>query len=823
MLKNHVKSAWRNIVRHKGSTAINILGLSIGICASLIIYLITSFEFSFDRFHPDKERIYRIVGFEKDGLGNKEEKGFAIRPLPLAMRDELTGFETVTEFHNYYARVIVPQGTGEPLRFEATKRGEQVSPIIIAEHQYFDIFRYQWLQGNAATALNEPFKVVLSEKEAYNYFGRIPLEKIVGKLVFYHDIYLNDSLPLTVSGIVKDWTNNTDLAFKDFISFPTIGHSFLKGEIQLDHWGNWSPTTQGFVKLAKGVTPEQAVRQFPKFFATHLPQSPGHEAGITLQPLSDIHFNSAYKDDFTRHAHLPTLYALIGIAAFILILATANFINLATAQSIVRAKEIGVRKVLGSSRASLRWQFLVETFLVTSLSVVISIAAVYPLLRVFQSIIPENVAFHPADPGTLLFLLLMTILTSLLAGVYPAIVLSSRLPALSLKGHGVQKSDHDGFLRKGLIVFQFAVSLLFIISTLVIRNQIRFIQNKDLGFKKDPIISFRTGWNSPIDKVSLFAERLRQLSSVEMVSTHMETPAAKVHPSTHLTRVDQPEFVAKDASDEMADENYVPLFGLTIIAGRNIRHSDTVREYLVNETCANALGFRKPGDAIGEIAQNGMNDAKGMIVGVVKDFHSRSLHDPITSFFISSDKNQERTISVKLTAHWRNPAEFAATIARIEAIWKELYPDEKFEFSFFDETIDQLYAGEQRTAKMMNTAMVLAIFIACMGLFGLVTFTARQRTREIGIRKVLGASVTGIVAMLSKDFIVLVVIALIIASPIAWYCMHVWLQNFAYRIAINGWLFPISGFAAVALALVTIGYQAIKAAMANPVRSLRGE
>ena len=823
MLKIHFKNAWRNIIRHKVSTGINILGLSIGICAGLIIYLITSFEFSFDRFHPDKERIYRLVGFEQDNQGKKDEKGFAIRPLPLAMRNELTGFETVTEFHNYYARVIIPRRSADPLRFDAAKRGAQVSPIIIAEPQYFDIFKYQWLQGNAATALNEPFKVVLSEKEAYAYFGRMPLENIIGKQVFYQDIYVNDSLPLTVSGIVRDWGENTDLAFKDFISFATIEHSFLKRLIQLDHWGNWSPTTQGFVKLAKGVTPAQVERQFPRFIAAHLPPFPGHEAGVSLQPLSDIHFNGAYRDDFTRHAHLPTLYALMGIAAFILVIAAINFINLATAQSIGRAKEIGVRKVLGSSKAGLRSQFLVETFLITALAVFISIASVYPLLHVFHSIIPEGVTLRPVDPGTLLFLLAITILTSLLAGLYPARMLSSRLPALNLRGHGTPMTDRSGLLRKALIVFQFTVSLVFIISTLVIGSQIHFIQNKDLGFNKNAIISFRTGWNSPVSKVEVFAEQLRQLSFVDRVSTHMETPAAKGHAMTHLDRVDLPEFVAKDASDEMADENFVPLFGLTIIAGRNLQHSDTVREYVVNETCAKALGFQKPEDAIGKIAQNGMNDAKGIIVGVVRDFHSQSLRDPITAFFISSDKNQERTISVKLAANVGRPDNFAASIATIETLWKKLYPGEKFEFSFFDETIARLYTEEQRTAELMRTAMILAIFIACMGLFGLAIFTARQRTREIGIRKVLGASVTGIVALLSKDFIVLVVIALIVASPIAWYCMHAWLQNFAYRIAINGWLFLISGLAAVTLALITIGYHAIKAAMANPVNSLRRE
>lgn len=822
MLKNYFKIAWRNIVRHKGFTLINVLGLSAGICASLVIYLITSFELSYDRTREDGDRIYRIVANQRGDQGKVGYIGSVSNPLPMALRKELTGFERVTEFHNYFARVTVPNGSHAPKIFDPAKRGEEASPIIIAEPQYFDIFRYKWLEGNPATALGEPYRVVLSESEAYKYFGSQPLGRIIGRQVFYKDIYANDSLQLTVAGIVGDWDGHTDLGFKDFISFSTIEHSWLKEMIHMDNWGNWNPNAQGFVKLAKGVDAAQVERQFSGFVAAHVPPYPGWHTSLLLQPLKDIHFNSDYRDTYSRHAHLPTLYALMGIAAFILLIAAVNFINLSTAQSLQRAKEIGVRKVLGGSKGSLRVQFLVETFLVTAAATVLAIVLAGPALHFSRQFIPVGVSLNLSDPATVGFLLLITVGTALLAGYYPAKVLSSYAPVLNLKGSGARGADKSGYLRRALIVFQFTISLSFIIGALVIGNQIRYIQNKDLGFKKDEIITLRTGWGDPVDHVRLLAERLREMPAVGAVSTHLETPAAKGHSNTWLKRLDEPEFKV-GADYEMCDENYVPLYGLKIAAGRNIVHSDTVREFLVNETAAAGLGFKRIGDAIGKPVQTGMNDGKGYIVGVVKDFHSRSLHDLITPFFISSDIRSERAVSVRLAAAGLGAGQFGAVLARIEKVWKGIYPDEKFEYRFFDETVAGLYADEKATAGLMNTAVVVAIFICSMGLFGLATFSAQRRTKEIGIRKILGASVVNIASMLSIEFLKLVGLAILIASPVAYYFSHRWLNDFAYRAPVSGWVFVIAGVSAVGIALLTVSYQAIRAATANPVKSLRTE
>jgi len=821
MLFHQLKTAWRNLIRQKGYTLINVLGLSVGIGASLVIYLVTSYELSYDRFHPDTDRIYRLVAIQRDEQHKGDGLGFMIRPLPLALRNELTGFDQVTEFHHYYGRVSVPEQEGEPRQFDAAKWGEELSPIIIAEPNYFDVFKYKWLSGNPATALKEPFTVVLTEKEAHKYFGMLSLDQIVGKDLYYGDIWREDSLHVTVTGIVRDWDDNTDLAFSDFLSFSTIDHSWLKQEIDLGHWGNWSPQCQSFIRLAKGVTPQQVERQFPAFIAAHVPPYPGHTTELRLQPLTDLHFNSEYHDQYPRKAHLPTLYALIGIAAFILIIAAINFINLSTARSIHRAKEIGVRKVLGSGRTGLRIQFLIETGLVTASAVLISIPLSYLALSVFHSSIPPGVRLKLAEPAIWIFLIALTIATTLLAGFYPARVLSAYQPALSLKGQGAIQFNRKSSLRKVLIVFQFMISLIFIICAAVIGDQVHYILSKDLGFQKDAIITLRPAWHDPTEKLDLFAGQVRQITAVSGITTHMETPAAKTHSSTWLMCRDAPE-VKPAAFYETCDENYVPLFGLTLLAGRNLSHSDTVRDFLINETLMKALGFRRPEDAIGKAVEDG-NDSQGFIVGVVRDFNAVSLHEKIMPFYMKTNKAWEKAISIKLATQDRSTAEFSSTLARMEKIWKSIYPDERFDYSFFDQTIERLYRSEQNTARLMNAAMFIAIFISCMGLFGLATFTAGQRIKEIAIRKTLGAGVGNILALLNRELIRLVGIAVLIASPIAWYGMHLWLRDFAYRISISGWLFAAAALAALALAFLTTSYQTIKAARANPIDGLRSE
>jgi putative ABC transport system permease protein len=547
---------------------------------------------------------------------------------------------------------------------------------------------------------------------------------------------------------------------------------------------------------------------------------------VSLQPLSDIHFNANYQAAYGREVHLTTLYGLMVIAIFILLIAAVNFINLSTAQSLQRAKEIGVRKVLGSSRQKLILQFLCETFILTALSVIISLIIASPIITTFHAFLPDGVGLS-FNPSTLIFILLITLGISLFAGFYPAKVLSSYLPVLTLKGASFQQGSGKNYLRKGLIVFQFTISLIFIIGTVIIGNQIKYVLNTDMGFTKNAVINIPGNQNYPREKMQILAQQIKRLAGVQMVSIDLGTPAEESHWSTLLKSKELGD-AEVGAEFQAGDENYIKLYQLKLLTGRNLLPSDTMKEYLINETLAKQLGFKNPQDAIGKTISGGGDDGTTShkmlpIVGVLTDFHSGSLHDVIAPTFISTSKKYSRIISVKLTTAGKQNSDFKATIAKIEKLWKDVYPNAKFEYKFFDETIAKFYDKEQKTEQLMNTAMVIAIFISCMGLFGLVTFEAQKRTKEIGIRKVLGASVSNIVSMFSMDFLKLILLSFVIASPVAYYFMFQWLQNFAYRVDISWWVFVVSVLAAMFIALITVSFQAIKAAMANPVKSLRTE
>jgi putative ABC transport system permease protein len=821
MLKNIFKTAWRNLLRHRVNTVINVAGLALGIVVCLIIFLLVRFELGYDRFHPDGDRIYRIVASSSRPDGERQF-GFVTTAMPNAARAEIGGLETVAGFDNLYCSVAVPGEGKESQVFDAAKSGDQASPIIIAQPEYFGIFKYHWLAGNAATALNEPFRVVLTEKEAERYLGPADPDRWLGRQLIYHD-----SLKVTVSGIVADWKENSDFAFKDFISYSTIRASFLKDEFE-DSWGMWDYDVQAFVKLAPGVSPARVARQLPAFMERHKTGPKEFHMDLSLQPLSDIHYNEKYADDFARKASLPTLYGLAGIAAFILLIAAINFINLSTAQSVRRAREIGVRKVLGGRRGALIVQFLCETLVLVLAAAVLALLMAGPMVFAFQSLLPRGVELQVFIWPTAWFLAAIVVATSLLAGFYPARVLAAYQPVLSLKGQGIRQLNNKSYLRKALIVFQFTVSLIFIIGTLIVTRQIHYMLNTDLGFDHDAIVVIRTPQEGVGHPRATLAAKLREIREAEMVARHIEAPTAQGHPGTFLALASAAQDKVGDpgkimASFDMVDTNYLRLFGMHLVAGRSLFQSDTIREFLVNETAARQLGFRRPVDALGQIVTVGMNRGTGPIVGVIQDFHSKSMHEAIVPFFLSTSERQERDVSVKLAMKGQTADEMTAVLGKLEKAWKEVYPAKKFAYVFLDESIARLYDKERKLAEILDLAMGIAIFISCLGLFGLAAWVAEQRTKEIGIRKVLGATVLNIVTMLSRDFVWLVGLAIVIASPVAWYFMHKWMQDFVYRVTISWWIYAVAGIAAIAIALMTVSFQAIRAATTNPTDSLRAE
>ena len=820
MLINYFKIAWRNISRHKIYTIINVTGLAFGVCACLVIYLITSYDLSFDRFHPDGERIYRIVGDEQRSDG---EKRFVNSPFSevAGFRDQIPGFEAAVGFHKYGENTTIPAAGKPAKKFDGTLEGGNGVASILTGPAYFEIFKYQWLAGNAAT-LNVPFKVVLSENRARQYFGDLSPDKFIGKTVIYED-----SLPVTVSGIVKDWVQNTDLGYTDFISISTATHSFLKGQIPTEDWSSLRPhRSQAFVKLSKGVTTAQINAGFAAFIKKQIkPGDPGSKLTMWLQPLTDMHFTSDFHrgddgDNQFRKAYLPTIYALMGAALFILIIAAINFINLSTAQSLRRAKETGIRKVLGGGRTGLVFQFLTETLVLTLFAVVISALLVRPMLSLFSDYIPDGVRFS-LNFSNLVFLAAVTIFTCLLAGFYPAFVLSAYSPATTLKGGGVQKGTEKWYLRKGLIVFQFSISLVFIIATLVIGNQIRYMHDSDKGFRTDAILTVRRDWSDRSNKMAVLKENIKRIPGVEDVILEAFAPMGFPHISQSI------EYRGKDdikleVSLQPGNEGLIPFYEMKLLAGRNLFKSDSLKEIVINQTCSKSLGFATPYEALGKLI-NWFDGKAYPIVGVVADFHENSYHEPMKPVLIAHMPDEEKGIAIKLTTKGKHAADVKIILGRIEKRWKELYPDTPFNYVFLNESITWLYDQETKTAWLMNVAMIITIFISCMGLFGLALFTAEQRRKEIGIRKVLGATVANIASMLSKDFLILVIIALVIASPVGWYFMNQWLQDFAYRIRISWWVFALAGSGAICIAVLTVSFQAIRAAIANPVKSLRTE
>lgn len=799
-------------MRNKAYSFINVLGLAMGICACIVIFLIANYEFSFDKFHPGGERIYRITGELQSPNG---EKQFLNSPIPevAGFQYAIPGFEARSAVHFYDVKATVKKAREQPKNFDSNNE------IVVVEPQYFDIFKYDWLKGSGKNALIGPNQVVLTENKARKYFGNISLDEMMGKTIIY-----DDSLQLSVSGIIRDWDHNSDFAYTDFISISTARNSFLKKQIATDDWKSLGPhQSMAFVKLSPGVTASQVDAQFTAFIKKNMKLPPGAKLMMQLQSLGDIHFTKEFHrgddgDSFPK-AYMPTLYTLMGIALFILIIAAVNFINLSTAQSIQRAKEIGIRKVMGSSRIALILQFLTETFLLTFFAVIMAVVFVRPMLSLFTNFIPQGVKFELFNISTIVFLFAVTLVTSLLAGLYPAKIVSSYLPVTSLKGANVQAGAGQWSLRKVLIVFQFAISMVFIIGAIVIDNQIRFMNNADKGFKMDAIIVMNK-WRD-VGKLKVLAQEIKKIPGVEKTVLQAHAPMGFAQTSENFVYRGKNTITLK-VSTEISNEDLIPFYQMKLIAGRNMLHSDSLNELVINETYAKALGFARPGDAVGKLLFNGANKPYP-IVGVVADFHEGSFHEAIQPTVIENQPGRQWSIGVKLASKGKQLDDVKETIAQIGVQWKKIYPDVPFDYRVLTESVKLLYGQEQNTATLVNAAMLITIFISCMGLFGLIMFTAQLKTKEIGIRKVLGATVANIAAMLSKEFIRLVVISILIASPIAWYFMDQWLQDFVYRIHFSIWIFFAAGASAIIIALLTVGYQAIKAALVNPVKSLRSE
>jgi putative ABC transport system permease protein len=804
MIKNYVKTAWRNLARNKSYAAINIVGLAVGIAACLLIFLVIHFETSFDNFHRHKDQIYRIVTASKTPQGISYDSGV---PLPTAqgLRFDNPRLQAASIFKSE-SEIAVPGSNGQLL-----KKFKE-SEVYFTEPQFFEIFDFDWLSGDKKTALNEPNTAVLTQDVAEKYFGS--WKEAIGKTIKYENKNL-----LKVTGILKNMPANTDFKLQVVISNATLQNTDFKAN--LTDWVSTFSYSYVFVELPSNFPQALLNKDLADLVKKHKPAEYIKD-GFTSIHLADMHYDARFGvfGGRTFSKELITVLSLIG--AFLLTIACVNFINLATAQAVNRSKEVGIRKVLGSNRKQLMFQFISETFIITLFAAVIANGLSQVALPFLNTLLDIKLtASFLLDPVIISFLAAVVLGVTFLSGFYPAMVLSGYNPITALKNK-IAAGRQEGFsLRSGLVTFQFVIAQLLVIGTLVMINQMNYFRNFSLGFDKDAIVNV----NIPTDslshlKIDALRNQLLQQPGIKKVSFSFASPSDNNGWSSDFKFNNAPKKTDFNASLKWADDDYFSVYNLKFIAGRPFVKADSVSEYVVNETMLKKLGIKDPKDAIGKYI-NLWDDKKktARIVGVVKDFNVTSLKRPIPAVLMASWKDVYQTLNIKLQG-----GNVKQTLAAIEKLWNSTFPDYVYEYQFLDDKVAGFYANDEKLSTLYKIFAGIAIFISCLGLYGLVSFMAVQRTKEVGIRKTLGASVGHIVYLFSKEFTLLIVIAFCISAPLGWYFMNKWfLQGFTYKIQIGPGIFILAIAASVAIAWLTVGYKAVKAALANPVNSLRSE
>ncbi len=793
MIKNYFKIALRNLWKHRVFSFINIMGLTVGMTAAFLIFLYVRFELSYDNFNTKADRIYRMVCDIKTPTETLHTAGPAWAVSPHIMKD-FPQIEATARFAGN--SLLVRRGN---IKF-------QEENSAFADSLFFKIFDFKLISGNPNTALNEPMSVIFSESAAKKYFGK---ENPMGQTL----LLTGDALPVKVTGIMKDIPENSQLKADMLVSMTTLTR---KLNPNLDsQWGNYG--CYSFVLLRPGSNPDLLQRQIPAFLekldGTEMKNMNMYPT-IFLEKLRDVYLRSTR--DNSKTGNLNNVYIFSIVAAFILLIACINFINLTTARSAERAKEVGIRKVVGAGKVQLAAQFIGESVLLCLIAFILTVILSAILIAPFNHLSGKIVSAGLFEHGSYILLLLgAAVAIGVLAGIYPALVLSSYQPIMVLKGRFVT-GTRGTLLRKGLVISQFAISVALIISVIVVYRQMHFMQSQDLGFNKNQTIVINT--NGDPGRTA-FAEAVRSLPTVKSVALSSSVPGGG-NPGAY-SEIENTKGVLQIANLDLyfVDWNYIPQFNIKMVAGRAFSRAfgtDTTQAMVLNEAAVKMFGYRTPQDAVGRRFKQWGREGK--IIGVMKDFHFRSLQEEIKPLSMRIEPDGCDVVSVQVTA-----VDAMATVNAIESKWKTGIPNRPFSYFFLDEFFDRQYRSELRFGKLFLDFAILAIFISCLGLLGLASYSTIQRTKEIGIRKVMGASVSGIVGLLSKEFVILVLISFVIAAPVSYYFMHKWLQDFAYRINISWWIFLVAATLAIVIAIGTISFQAIRAAIANPVKSLRSE
>jgi putative ABC transport system permease protein len=799
MIKNYLKSALRNIKRHKGYAFINIAGLAIGMACCILILMYITTELSYDRYHVNADRIFR-----------------------LGLDANMGGMNVATPISNVPSAPTLIQAYPEVIDAArirtVSKRAVQYEDkvffengILYADNSIFQVFSFPLTKGDPDTALNPAYTVVLTEETAQRYFGN---DNPMGKVLKYNNQY-----DFTVTGVMKNVPKNSHFTFDMLCSYETL---YDLNREAMEEWFNFRDYT--YLLLSKGFDFKELENKFPALidkFMGDMIKALGGEINFFLQPLTNIHLHSNLENEIRPNSSITYIYIFTAIGLFILCIACINFMNLATARSATRAKEVGMRKVVGAKRKELIRQFLGESLIYSIFSLVIALLFVRFSLPFVESLSGREMSLNLAEmPWLAPSFIGLVILVGLVAGSYPALFLSSFRPAQVLKGNWKAGSVHAR-LRSLLVVTQFIISISLIIGTGIILNQLSFMKNKSLGFEKKNTLVVEIKDRNMQESLDSIKAEIQKIPGVLSVSSSSLVPGQE--PSV------QP-FIPEGYTEKQAQlmeafsvgHDFFPTLGMEIVKGRNFSPeygTDSSSGAIINETAAKRYNWEDP---IGKTIQ-APSDEVGKwqtytVVGVVRDFHRTSLHSIIAPQIIGNDPSNFDTLAIKI-----HPENAKGTISLLREKWKELDPIRPFEFLYLDAMIDRLYGAEDRLSDIFSAFSVFAIFIACLGLFGMASFAAEQRTKEIGIRKVLGASVPGVIVLLSKDFLKLIVVANIIAWPLAYFGMNKWMENFAYKSGIGLWVFFYTGILAVGIALATVSYQSIKAALLNPVEAIKYE
>ncbi|HEY6974950.1 MAG TPA: ABC transporter permease [Chitinophagaceae bacterium] len=819
MFKNYFKTAFRSLTRNRNYTIINIAGLAVGIAVCMMIFMIIQYQTSFDEFHSKKDRIYRVLTetHHADAGTISYAKNVPF-PMPEGLKAEFPQLEQVAPVyasHNDELQVLDANGT-------LVKNFKEPSGVFYTSPSFFKMFDFPLLAGSYES-LKDPNNVLLTKEIAETYFGdwKTAMGKTIKQTATYSmgaALFQSPPVALKVSGILAAIPANTDFQLKLVVAWGTDFTGDKQYGFAQPEW-NQSATDFGcYVLLPPNISVDNFNQQLRAYSGKVLPADIKNSQ--IIQPLSAVHYDAQvgnYSNKTISHELLNVLWL---IAGFILLIACVNFINLSTAQAVNRAKEVGVRKVLGSNKSQLQIQFIVETFLIVTSAVLLAAVITILALPYVNKLLELSLSFNILNnPAIILFLLAVTIVVTALAGFYPSIVLSRFNPVNALKSKLTANTAKGISLRRGLVVFQFIIAQALIIGTLIIVKQMDYFMNQPLGFDKDAIVNVPFRPDSTGDRLrDYLRQQLSQVNGVQAVSFSSNTPVEDDNNKFTTLKFNH---AIKDedfqAIVKFADEEYVPAYKLQLAAGRNLQPSDMTREFLVNESFVKSLGL-KPEDILNKEVSIWGDIIKCPVVGVVKDFNDRSLRQSVAPLIIATNATMYRQASIKLAT-----TNIASTMQEIKKIWQQTFPDYVYEYSFLDDKIASFYEQENQLSQLYKIFAAIAIFLSCLGLYGLASFMAVQRIKEVGIRKVLGATGGNIVYLFSKEFILLIVIAFAIATPIAWYYMHRWLQNYAYRIDVSWLIFLAGGLVAIVIALATISFQAIKAARANPVKSLRTE